>query len=242
MVGSLLMRGMLAGVLAGLLAFGFAWAFGEPQVDVAIAFEDHMRLLAHAAAEPELVSRAIQSTLGLFTGVMVYSIALGGVFALVYAYAQGRMGRLDARSTALLLALGGLVVLILAPQLKYPANPPSIGEPETIAARTRLYFGMIAISVVSAVAALQIRRNLLSRLGAWNSGLVGAGVYVAAMAVAMLALPPVDEAPAAFSAVVLWKFRLASFGVNTVVWLTLGLAFGALVDPQLGGRRFARPR
>jgi hypothetical protein len=39
MVRALLIRGMLAGVLAGLFAFGFAWVFGEPQVNLAISFE-----------------------------------------------------------------------------------------------------------------------------------------------------------------------------------------------------------
>jgi predicted cobalt transporter CbtA len=195
----LLVRGMLCGVLAGLLAFGFAWLFGEPQVDLAIAFEAHMQQLAHDPPEPELVSRAVQSTLGLFTATMVYSTALGGVFALAFAYAYGRMGRLSARATALVLALAGLVVLIITPQLKYPANPPSIGNPETIGARTALYFEMIALSV----------------------------------AAAMLGLPPVNEVPAAFSATTLWKFRLASMGINTVVWVTIGLAFGALTQRQL---------
>ena len=71
MVRMLLIRGMLVGILAGLLAFAFAWLVGEPQVDLAIAFETHMHQLAGEAPEPELVSRAIQSTLGLLTGILV---------------------------------------------------------------------------------------------------------------------------------------------------------------------------
>lgn len=47
MVRSLLIWGMLAGICAGLLAASFAWVFGEPQVDLAIAFEKHPRTLAH---------------------------------------------------------------------------------------------------------------------------------------------------------------------------------------------------
>ena len=45
-MGNLLMRGMLAGLIASLLAFGFAKVYGEPQVDRAIAFEEHE---SHAA-------------------------------------------------------------------------------------------------------------------------------------------------------------------------------------------------
>ena len=83
MVRALLIRGMLAGVFAGLLACGFAWLFGEPQVNLAIAFEQHMHQMAGEAPEPELVSRAVQSTAGLLTGILVYGCALGGIFALV---------------------------------------------------------------------------------------------------------------------------------------------------------------
>jgi hypothetical protein len=78
MVGALLMRGMLVGLLAGLLAFAFAKAFGEPEVDKAIAFETRMDQAKGEAPEPELVSRTVQSSLGLLTGVVVYGTALGG--------------------------------------------------------------------------------------------------------------------------------------------------------------------
>jgi len=100
---------MLAGILAGLLAFGFAWVFGEPQVDLAIGFEQHMHQMAGQAPEPELVSRAVQSTIGLLTGVLVYSCALGGIFALVFAYTYRRLGQLSPRGTAAVLAATGFV-------------------------------------------------------------------------------------------------------------------------------------
>jgi hypothetical protein len=105
MVGNLLLRGMLVGVFAGLLAFGFARIFGEPQVDRAIAFEDQMSQAKGEAPEPELVSRETQAGLGLFTGVIIYSAAIGGLFSLAFAFVYGRVGRLGPRATAALLAL-----------------------------------------------------------------------------------------------------------------------------------------
>src|SRR5580658_4600013 len=181
MVRALLVRGMLAGLLAGLLAFSFAWVFGEPQVDLAIGFEAHMHQTAGGAPEPELVSRSVQSTLGLLTGVMVYSCALGGIFALAFAYAYGRIGRLSPRATAAVLAAAGFITLIVVPQIKYPANPPSIGEPETIGLRTALYFTMLALSVIAAGAALSTARQLAARLGAWNAALIAGAAYLAAI-------------------------------------------------------------
>ncbi|MFZ2005962.1 MAG: CbtA family protein [Stellaceae bacterium] len=244
MVRSLLVRGMLAGALAGLLAFGFAWLFGEPQVNLAIGFEAHMHQMAGEAPEPEIVSRAVQGTIGLLTGVVVYGSAIGGIFALAFAGAYGRLGRVDARGMAALLAAAGFVVLILVPQIKYPANPPSIGEPETIGLRTALYFTMIALSLIGAIAAASTGRQLARRLGAWNGVLIAGAAYIVVVAVAMLILPVIDEVPADFSAAVLWHFRLASLGIETVLWTALGLVFGRLAERQLApqSRRLRVPR
>jgi hypothetical protein len=244
MVRTLLVRGMLVGALAGLLASSFAWLFGEPQLAQALAFEDHIRQLKGDTSEPELVSRAVQSTIGLLTGVLVYGCAFGGIFALVFAYAQGRLGRLwRPRSTAAVLATAAFVVLVLVPQIKYPANPPSVSNPDTIGLRTALYFGMLVFSMSAAVAAFSTGRSLVARLGAWDATLVGGVAYVAAMVVAMSVLRPINEVPPEFSAVVLWRFRLASLGTEAVLWTTLGLAFGAVAERHLAGlvRRGAQP-
>jgi hypothetical protein len=128
MVRTLLIWGMVVGIVAGLLAFGFAKVFGEPQVDRAIAFEDQMDRAKGEAPGPELVSRAVQSGVGLLTGVVVYGTAFGGLFALPFAFAYQRIGRLSARGTAALLAAAGFVSLFLVPQLKYPSNPPQLAN------------------------------------------------------------------------------------------------------------------
>src|SRR5471032_1151812 len=112
MTGQLLIRGMLVGLLAGILAFGFAKVFGEPQIDKAIAFEEQMAQMHGDAPEEELVSREVQSTFGLFTGVVTYSVSLGGIFALVFAYSLGRVGKIGPRGLAALLALAAFVTLI----------------------------------------------------------------------------------------------------------------------------------
>jgi hypothetical protein len=242
MAGNLLLRGMLCGIVAGLLCFSFLKVVGEPQVDRAIAFETQLdKVKAHAAVqalaakglpapkeepEPELVSRRVQAGIGLFTGVMVYNIAFGGLFALAFALAYGRMGDLDPRTTAALLAALGLVAIYIVPNLKYPANPPAVGDPATIATRTALYFSMIAISLAAVIAAGMLRLRLLTRYGPWNAFLIAAGAYLIVVIVVGLALPPINEVPEEFPAVVLWRFRIASLGTQVIMWMTVGLLFG----------------
>ena len=46
----------------------------------------------------------MQAGIGLFTGVIVYSTAFGGLFAIVFALVYGRMGELGPRAVAALLA------------------------------------------------------------------------------------------------------------------------------------------
>jgi hypothetical protein len=230
MIRSLLLRGLLAGVVAGLLAFGFASIFGEPQVDRAIAFEEHVEMAKGESAEPALVSRSTQAGLGLFTGVVVYSTAVGGLFALVFAFVHGRVARFSPRATAALLALAAFVSIVFVPALKYPANPPAVGDPETIGSRTVLFFVMLVISVAALVFAISLMRALLARYGTWNAALLAAASYVVIVGIAGYALPGVNEVPEQFSAVVLWNFRVASFGIHVVLWTTIGLLFGALTD------------
>ncbi len=224
---------MLAGLLAGLIAFVYAQYFAEPLIDQAIVFEDHGHESLGGHPAPELVSRAVQSTLGLLTGVVVYSTAIGGIFALVFAFAQGRLGRMRPRSTTVLLAAAAFIVLFLVPQIKYPANPPAIGDPETIRVRTALYFAMIAWSAAAAVGAMLLAKHLMRHLDMWNAALCGAGVYILAAALAMFVLPTVNEVPDDFPATLLWQFRMVSLGGHAVLLAILGLAFGILAERKM---------
>jgi hypothetical protein len=236
MMRTLLVRGMLVGLAAALLGLIVAWILGEPQVGHAIAFQEHQAVLAGEAPEPEVVSRTVQQTLGLAVGIGLYGVALGGLFALAFAVAYGRIGRFGARATAALVAGGGFVAVEVLPFLKYPANPPSVGHPDTIGTRTSLYFMVIAISIVIAVVSVRTGRQLAPRLGNWNATLLALGLFVVVIAIGYLILPSVDEVPAGFPAAVLWRFRLASLGIQAVLWATLGLGFGALTERAVAGR------
>jgi hypothetical protein len=218
---------MLVGAAAGVVAFLFALVFGEGPVERAISFE-----AAHAADDHghEAVGRTVQSTVGLATGTVVYAVALGGLFALAFAVAHGRVGRLSARATAALVALGGFVTVSLVPGLKYPANPPATGDPATIDQRTALFWLMVVISVAAGLLAVYQARALAPRWGAWNAAITAALSYVVLVAVAGLALRSFDEVPAGFPGTLLWNFRLAALGTQLAVWATLGLLFGALTQ------------
>ncbi|WP_425573909.1 CbtA family protein [Streptomyces hebeiensis] len=251
---------MIAGLLAGLCAFLPAYAAGEPPVRDSIALEETRSAAsahepsahepsAHGAAAPEqkeeeaeeeLVSRPVQSTFGLATGVLVYGVAVGGIASLVFAVSLGRTGRFRPRTTAALVAGAAFTTVCLVPFLKYPATPPAVGNPDTIGKRTALFFLMIALSVLLAVIAVIVGRRLAPRLGNWNASVVAGGGYVLALVVACLVLPANSDAVAAdFPAALLWEFRLASLGVQALLWTAFGLIFGALAERALAERVLA---
>ncbi|MBB5463871.1 CbtA family protein [Paraburkholderia sp. Cpub6] len=240
MVGKLLVRGMLAGIVAGLLTFAFARIVGEPQVDQAISFEEKAAAARGEAPEPEIVSRQTQAGLGLLTGVVTYGAAFGGLFSLVFAYGYGRAGTLSVRALSAWLALGAFITLVIVPNIKYPANPPSVGDPETIGTRTGLFFLMIAISLATMVFSLKVRRRAAAKLGAWNGSIVAWLLFVVIIAAVQLSMPVINEVPAAFPAVLLWKFRVAAIGMQVVMWTTIGLLFGAMVERSAFMRTNAR--
>lgn len=233
MTGNLLLRGMVAGLIAGLLAFGFARAFGEPMVDRAIAFEEQQAEAHNEAAEPELVSRKTQAGIGLLTGIVAYSAAIGGIFSLAFAGLYGRASSLGPRGLAGLIGIIGFLAAVIVPDLKYPPNPPAVGNPDTIGIRTALFFIMMALSLGGMVVAFWLRSRFLPRLGAWNASIAAGLCYVVFMAVVQLLLPAINEVPENFSAVTLYQFRLASLGIQVIVWTVLSLIFGILAEHAL---------
>ncbi|MEU3518483.1 CbtA family protein [Streptomyces sp. NPDC006654] len=228
-VRNLLVRGMLAGLAAGLLALVVAYLLGEPYVDKAIGFED-----AHAHEhEMVVVSRSLQSTAGLATGVLVYGVAFGGIAALAYCFALGRVGRFGPRATALLLSGCALLAVYVVPFLKYPANPPSVGEADTIGRRTTLYFLMMLLSVLLAVAATLLGKRLRASLGTWWATVVAVTAFAVVIGLAYQFLPVVNEVPKDFPATLLWRFRLSALAIQLVLWSGFGLLFGELAERQL---------
>ncbi|MEX2253607.1 MAG: CbtA family protein [Thermoleophilaceae bacterium] len=246
MLRNLLLCGLIAGASAGLLATGFAEVVGEPAVNQAIAFEDAQGRTAGESPEPALVSRDIQSTFGLLTAAVLYGSALGGLFALVFAGVYGRVARAGPSAMALRLATAAFLVVFLIPFLKYPANPPAVGSPETIGERTLLFLTMIAISVSAAVAGLSIRAATANRIHAAGATAVGVASFLLIVIAAGVAMPGVNEVPDDFPATTLWRFREASVGMQLVLWATIGLLFSVLAQrvmtwkPLLGSEKRAR--
>ncbi|HUR72962.1 MAG TPA: CbtA family protein [Sporichthya sp.] len=257
----LILRGLFAGAVGGLAAWIFALLFAEPLIDRAVAYEDGRAAAQDALdraagfATPvenggDIVSRGVQSTIGLGVGLLAFGLAMGALFAVAYTVCLGRTGGIRARQLSLLLAGAGFVVVFLVPFLKYPANPPAVGNDATIDDRAEYFLLMLIASLLIAVLATAAGQQLRPRFGTWNAALLGIGGYLAAVAVVMLVLQDIAEVPAplvdsrgtivfaAFPADVLADFRVYAIGAQVVLWSAIGLVFAPLADRLLAsGRR-----
>lgn len=243
-VRAFLVRGLLVGVVAGFAAFVVAYVLGEPGLVRAIAVEQAAASAAGAHdGQVEVVSRTVQSTVGLATATIAFGASFGGLFGLACAVAQGRLGALRPRATAAVLASVGFVTISLVPFVKYPANPPAVGDPATIGRRTALFFLMVALSLLFVVAGGYVARRL--PLSQWDRVLAGAGAYLLLVVVAMALMPNLQEVAPTFPAAVLWSFRTGSLATLATLWLVLGTLYGALTErsdaSRAGDRGILRP-
>lgn len=268
----LTLRGLLFGAIGGFFAWIFMYVMAEPIIGRAIDYEEArseaMETLAHSheagghshGGEDELFTRTIQEGLGAGTGMVVLGLALGGITAVVFALWMHY--RSDAAAARYALPVTGLAfaVFYLLPTLKYPANPPAVGNDDTIQARTGLFLLIIVLSAIAVLVGVYVRQALRSRLGD-GSMWVAAAVVVALVVVIYVAMPqlgsldanagngsafetpgPVVDAEGhiileGFNADDLYQFRLYSLVAQVIIWTSIagGLTLAARKLDSLRG-------
>lgn len=217
---------VVVGVLAGLTAAVFLSVAGEPAIEDAIALEEAAADPAAADHEEALVSREVQRGVGLFGAYALTGAGFGFLFSMAFlGFGRGRPD-LFRRSLLAAAVLGGAITV--APWLKYPPNPPAVGDPATLDDRQRLYLGLIVLSLVLLVGAVHLSTRL--RAAAWSEPQRVAVVTLALLGAALLLLAALPPAPDEIGvpAALLWRFRLASLGGNALFWTVLGVGFGVL--------------
>ena len=241
----LLVRGLLAGLVAGLLAGAVAFVVGEPHIDSAIAIEeaagadhagadhagaDHTEAApaAHSHGDEALVSRDGQRV-GLFLATGLAGLALGAIFASALHYGR-RFSSLPGSVLALVGAGAGWLAIEAVPFFKYPANPPAVGDPETITQRTWLWLATVILGLLAVAVGIYVAKVVASHTSVAIR--VGAPLlaFLVVVGIGYALLPTVNEVGADFPATLLWEFRLSSLATQATLWLALGLGFAFLTD------------
>jgi predicted cobalt transporter CbtA len=224
-LSSVVAAAVLFGILGGLAASVLDTLTAEPSIEDAIRIEESHRA-AGAPHEKELVSRATQRGVGRFGA---YALA-GAAFGIMFGVANFALRRRHpgAFSRALLVGTVLAGAITVSPWLKYPPNPPAVGDPATLAERQRLYVGLILLTAIVLFGASYLWARVREAGLALDRrvALIMLAVIVPLAAAYALLPPPPD--PITVPATLLWRFRLASLSGNLVLWATLALGFGLL--------------
>jgi predicted cobalt transporter CbtA len=225
LVGITLSSGVIAGIILAFLNLGIV----EPTIDKAIALEVQKQVSSGENVNmSELIDYRYWQKAGAFAGGAIYGAGLASLFGVVFVFARSRLPGKNNKQKAILLAGIMWLVLFLMVALKYPANPPAVGDPETIYYRETLYVGYILISGLAALgmAVIWIRTRM-------NSKKIIIPLMYAAIMVTVYVVMPSNPDKIEISMDLIQTFRILTAITIGVFWGTLGIIFGSLWDKFL---------
>jgi predicted cobalt transporter CbtA len=220
-----LISGAIAGTILGLIN----QLLVEPYIDQAIEIEVQNTV---ASGEPVDLDELVQYRLWQKGGEIVAGTILGtsisALFGIVYVYSRDSLPGSNNKKKGLILAGIMFFVIFLIPALKYPANPPAVGDPETIEYRESLYIGMLVISGFTALGVAIIYRSL-GQSRKESRKIIVPATYAVIIALAFAVLPNNSDEDA-ISADLLMNFRIVTTITMGIFWGALGILLGSFWD------------
>ena len=216
---------LVSGAIAGFVHGTINFALVEPYLDQAIGLENES-LFASGEAEDNLEfwaeyeSYRIWQKSGQVLAGVILGLAMGSLFGIVYALFRNSLpGKTDVTKSVILAGVMWLTIYII-PFLKYPANPPTVGDGETVMLRAILYVSFIALSGIGVVIFYKLSQKLQNNKKYF--GLFGYVIFITILFFVMPENP--DEITAPMNLVNEFRF-MSVLGVSSF-WLSVGLILG----------------
>ena len=229
---------LLAGAIAGTIWGAINQVAVEPYIERAIELEMQQNAAQSGGQvmnnnPDEFAAYRFWQKGGEIIAGTILGLSIGSLYGIVFAYTRGSIsGTNNNKKTALIVAGIMWLVLFLMPALKYPPNPPAVGNPETIYYRQSLYVAFLAISGFSALGLAFLYRKMMmasSNNTKKKAIIIPSALYAAIMAGAYLAMPAnPDPINAPIDLVI--GFRITSAITISVFWALLGIIFGTFWD------------
>jgi len=220
-IAIVLFSGCVAGTVHGLVNL----AIVEPYLDTAIGIENqHLFESGEAEDTPEFWAeyssyRTWQKGGQVLAGAIL-GTSIGALFGIVFGYSKDVLPGGHFVKKSLFLAAIMWATLYIIPMIKYPANPPTVGDPETIVLRQALYIAFIAISGLGALGFYYVYKKIPKKALAF-AGYAG---FMAAMFVVMPGNPDQVTAPEGL----VTNFRITSAIAVSAFWVSVAVVLGAL--------------
>jgi predicted cobalt transporter CbtA len=215
-----------SGASAGIILGCANLVFVEPYLDQAIGIENqHLFATGEEKDTSEFQIkyegyRTWQKSGQVLAGGIL-GISMGSLFGIVFALSRNSLpGKTDIEKALVLAGIMWLTIYFI-PFLKYPANPPTVGDPETVVLRGIFYLAFITISGFGALGFYKLSKKLKTKK------FIAVAGYVAFISIAFVAMPenpdrittPMDLVD---------HFRIMSALIVSIYWLALGLILGSL--------------
>lgn len=224
-VGITLASGVIAGIILAFLNLGIV----EPTIDKAIALEVQKQVSSGENVNmSELIDYRYWQKGGAIAGGAIYGAGLAALFGVIFVFARNKLPGKNNKQKAIFLAGIMWFVLFLMVALKYPANPPAVGDPETIYYRESLYVGYILTSGFAALGMGVIW--IMTRL---NSKKIIVPLMYSAIMVMAYVIMPSNPDKIEISLELIQTFRILTAITIGLFWGILGIIFGSLWDKFL---------
>jgi predicted cobalt transporter CbtA len=217
---------LISGLSAGLIHGAANLVFVEPSLDQAIGIENqHLFASGEAKDTPEFRAefdsyRYWQKSGQVLAGAIL-GISIGSLFGIIFVLSRHSLPGKSYVSKSLILAGIMWLAIYFIPFLKYPANPPTVGDPDTVVLRSILFLTFIAISGFGALGFYKIFKKLKNKK---FIAILGYAVFVGMVFFAMPENPDKITAPMNL----VDHFRIMSAVAVSIYWLSLGIILGSL--------------
>ena len=218
---------LVSGFVAGTIHGAVNLAIVEPYLDKAIGIENQ-NLFASGEAEDtpqfwvEYNSYRDWQKIGQLLAGGILGMSIGALFGIVFAYSRNSLPKGHTVKKTFVLAAIMWFTIFLIPFLKYPANPPTVGDADTVVLRQTLYLLFIAISGFSAVGFFVLYKKLQNK----KKGFAFIGYAVFITVVFFIMPPSPDEVTAPMDLVN--GFRTMSVVAVSTFWVAEAIILGAL--------------
>jgi predicted cobalt transporter CbtA len=220
-----LVSGAIAGTILGLIN----QILVEPYIDQAIAIEVQNTVASGESVDvDELVQYRLWQKGGEIVAGTILGTSISALFGIVYIYSRDSLPGSNNKKKGLILAGIMFFVIFLIPALKYPANPPAVGDPETIEYRESLYTSMLVISGFTALGVAILYRSL-GQTHRESRKIIVPTVYAVIIALAFVVLPANPD-EVTISSNLLMNFRIVSAITMGIFWGVLGILLGSFWD------------
>jgi predicted cobalt transporter CbtA len=218
---------LLAGVISGLAYGTMNLLVVEPFIDQGIDIEIQNQINEGEQVDmQEIAQYRVWQKGGQLVAGTILGVSFASLYAIVYGYARKSLPGSSEVRKSLFLALIVWLTIFMIPFLKYPGNPPVVGDPETIYYREALYVAFLAISGLGALGFAFLYRKMSSIVA---RKFIIPALYAAYITAFYFAMPPNPDA-ITIPMELVTNFRIITIITAAIFWAVLGITFGSLWD------------